>query len=128
MIIQIDFASEIAIYTQLKQQIIEAIANGTLRPGEALPSVRQLAGDIGVNMHTVNKAYTQLKQEGYTLIHKRQGVLVKSKDEMRDPAFQETLHERIRPLIAESICKGVTQEEFLAKCRKLFEEIHKEQV
>ena len=43
------------------------------REGEQLPSVRQLAEDIGINMHTVNKAYTVLKQEGYVKVDRRKG-------------------------------------------------------
>ncbi|ECV7489956.1 GntR family transcriptional regulator, partial [Salmonella enterica subsp. enterica serovar Muenchen] len=56
MIIQLDLQSDVPIYTQLVHQIIEGIASGRLQPGEPLPSVRSLASDIGVNLHTVNKA------------------------------------------------------------------------
>lgn len=76
MIIQLDMQSELPIYSQLVYQIIEGIASGELQPGEALPSVRNLAADIGVNLHTVNKAYTLLKQDGYILVHRQKGVVV----------------------------------------------------
>lgn len=56
MVIEIDFNSEEALYLQLRNQIILGIATSRLREGEALPSIRQLADDIGINMHTVNKA------------------------------------------------------------------------
>ena len=62
MIVEIDFNSDEAIYIQLRNQIIIGIATERLREGETLPSVRQLADDIGINMHTVNKAYSVLKQ------------------------------------------------------------------
>ena len=65
MIIKIDFESEEAIYIQLRNQIIMGIATDRIREGDSLPSVRQLAENIGINMHTVNKAYAVLKQEGY---------------------------------------------------------------
>lgn len=58
MIVEIDFNSDEAIYIQLRNQIIIGIATERLREGETLPSVRQLADDIGINMHTVNKAYS----------------------------------------------------------------------
>ena len=61
MIIEIDFNSEEAIYVQLCNQIILGIATARLQEGDSLPSVRQLADEIGINMHTVNKAYTVLK-------------------------------------------------------------------
>ncbi|MBQ2290399.1 MAG: GntR family transcriptional regulator [Bacteroidaceae bacterium] len=63
MLIEIDFNSDEAIYLQLRNQIILGIATAQFREGDSLPSVRQLADTIGINMHTVNKAYTVLKQE-----------------------------------------------------------------
>ena len=54
MIIEIDFNSDEALYLQLRNQIILGIATARIREGDELPSVRQLAGDIGINMHTVN--------------------------------------------------------------------------
>lgn len=71
VMIEIDFQSDEAIYIQLRNQIILGIATATLQEGEALPSVRQLADDIGVNMHTVNKAYSVLRQEGFLRLDRR---------------------------------------------------------
>ena len=51
MVIKIDFKSEEAIYVQLKNQIILGIATDRIREGDSLPSVRQLADNIGINMH-----------------------------------------------------------------------------
>ena len=65
MLIEIDFNSEEALYVQLQNQIIMGIAMDLIKEGDALPSVRQLADTVGINMHTVNKAYTVLKQEGF---------------------------------------------------------------
>lgn len=64
MFLQIEPHSDVPIYTQLTQQIIEGIASGQLKSGESLPSVRALAADLGVNMHTVNKSYHELGEEG----------------------------------------------------------------
>ena len=61
MVLEIDFNSDEAIYIQLRNQIILGIATNRYREGDVLPSVRQLADEIGINMHTVNKAYTVLK-------------------------------------------------------------------
>ena len=65
MLIEIDFNSDEAIYVQIQNQIIMGIATDTIREGDTLPSVRQMAEMAGINMHTVNKAYTMLKQEGF---------------------------------------------------------------
>src|SRR5699024_4537300 len=76
MFIQLNFNSDIPIYEQLKNEIIIGIAKTHLQPGERLPSVRQLASDIGINLHTVNKAYKQLEEEGFLLIHRQRGAIV----------------------------------------------------
>ena len=67
MLIKIDFNSDEAIYMQLRNQIILGIATSRIHEGDSLPSVRQLAEEIGINMHTVNKAYAVLREEG--IIH-----------------------------------------------------------
>ena len=74
--LKIDFESEEAIYIQLRNQIIMGIATDAIREGESLPSVRQLADNIGINMHTVNKAYTVLKQEGFIKLDRRRGAVI----------------------------------------------------
>ena len=76
MIIEIDFNSGEALYLQLRNQIIMGIATAQFHEGDSLPSVRQLADTIGINMHTVNKAYTVLKQEGYVKVDRRRGAVI----------------------------------------------------
>ena len=76
MIVEIDFNSEEALYIQLINQIIIGIATDQIREGDTLPSVRQLADNIGINMHTVNKAYSVLKQEGFLRVDRRRGAVI----------------------------------------------------
>ena len=76
MIIKIDFNSEEAIYIQLTNQIIMGIATSRLHEGDILPSVRQLAETVGINMHTVNKAYSLLRQQGFVNIDRRHGAVI----------------------------------------------------
>lgn len=76
MIVRIDQKSEEPLYLQLRGQIIAAIARGELEPGAPLPSVRALAGDLGINLHTVNKAYAVLREEGYVLMRGRSGAYI----------------------------------------------------
>ncbi|ANS76935.1 GntR family transcriptional regulator [Paenibacillus yonginensis] len=124
MIIQLDMQSEVPIYIQLMNQIIEGIAASRLKPGEALPSVRHLAADIGVNLHTVNKAYTLLKQEGYIQIHRQKGVVVQP-DGLPGltPEFMAKQLEQLRPIIAESILRGMNLSGLLSQVQKLYEQI-----
>lgn len=124
MIIQLDMQSDIPIYTQLMNQIIEGIAGGSLQPGESLPSVRSMASDIGVNLHTVNKAYTLLKQEGYIQIHRQKGVVVEPGGmPAATPEYLQKQHEQLRPIIAESILRGLGLEELQRSVQHIFEDI-----
>ena len=76
MIICIDQKAEEPLYLQIRNQVIAAIARGELVPGAALPSVRALASDLGINLHTVNKAYAVLRDEGYVLMRGRSGAYI----------------------------------------------------
>lgn len=76
MIVRIDQKSEEPLYLQIRSQIIAAIARGELVPGTALPSVRSLASDLGINLHTVNKAYAVLRDEGYVRMRGRAGAVI----------------------------------------------------
>lgn len=124
MIIKLDMQSEVPIYTQLVQQFIEGIASGKLQPGESLPSVRQLASDVGINLHTVNKVYTLLKQEGYIQVHRQRGVVVHP-DGMPPVTedFLEKQQSELRPVIAEAILRGMTRQDLTAIVERIYSEI-----
>lgn len=126
MLIKIDFESEIPIYTQIKNQIVEGIANGELAEGESLPSVRQLAGDIAVNMHTVNKAYSLLKDKGFVSVHKRKGVVVNKLSQMNDESFLNEISFQLKTVIAEAYCKGISEESFVNICKNYYSKFNKD--
>lgn len=124
MIIHLDMQSEVPIYTQLEHQIIEGIAGGKLQPGEPLPSVRQLASDVGINLHTVNKVYTRLKQEGYILVHRQRGVVVNPEGmPSATSEFLEKQAAELRPIIAEAILRGMSRQELTAIMERIYAEI-----
>ncbi|MFD2115775.1 GntR family transcriptional regulator [Paenibacillus yanchengensis] len=113
MLLQIDLQSEVPIYTQLVHNIIEGIARKELLPGEALPSVRSMAADLGINLHTVNKAYNILKQDGFVQVNRKQGAVIHPASfPLADEQYQLRLQEQMRPLIAEAICRGMSSEQF----------------
>lgn len=125
MLLAIDLQSETPIYTQIAQQIIEGIAKAELLPGEGLPSVRSLAVDLGVNLHTVNKAYHLLKQDGYVQINRKQGVVIEPDAfPIADEAFRNNLYERLKPIIAESICRGLDEKQFNQLVEATFNEFN----
>ena len=109
MVLTIDFESDEAIYIQLRNQIIIGIAADRIREGDSLPSVRQLAENIGINMHTVNKAYSVLKQEGFIRLDRRKGaVIALDVDKIR---AVEELRQELAVILARSICKRVSRQE-----------------
>ena len=128
MFINLNLESSEPIYIQLQQQIIEGIAKKQLQPGDALPSVRSLAADIGINLHTVNKAYQQLKQDGFILIHRQKGVVVHPDGvPQADEEYRQDLKAKLRPLIADSICRGLSEVEFSQLSKELFQLFNEEE-
>ena len=105
----IDIQNKVPIFEQLKKQILEFISIGILLPNDTLPSVRQLADNIGINMHTVNKAYSVLRQEGLLSIDRRKGAVI-SIDADKLYAMQE-LREDLQVILAKAVCKNISKEE-----------------
>lgn len=122
MFIEIDFNSSEALYIQLRNQIIMGIATSTIREGDTLPSVRQLAENIGINMHTVNKAYSVLKQEGFLQLDRRKGAVI-AIDVNKLQAVEE-MREQFRVLLAKASCQNISREEV----HQLVDEIYEEYV
>lgn len=120
MFIEIDFSSDEALYIQLRNQIILGIATNRFHEGDVLPSVRQLADTIGINMHTVNKAYTVLKQEGYVKVDRRKGAVI-AVDEGTKQALLD-VREELRVLLAKASCKNISREEVHALIDEIYEE------
>ncbi len=123
MLLSIDMQSDIPLYIQIRNQIIEGIATGDLVPGQTLPSVRQMASDLGINLHTVNKVYTLLKQEGFLTVHRKSGVVINDRKCFAESEnYREKLKQDLRPILAEAVSRGVTEKEFLKYCRMVFRE------
>ncbi|MBS4985758.1 MAG: GntR family transcriptional regulator [Hungatella hathewayi] len=109
MVLTIDFNSDEAIYIQLRNQIILGIAMERIHEGDSLPSVRQLADNIGINMHTVNKAYSVLRQEGFVKLDRRKGAVI-CLDVDKLQALEE-MRQRLAVVLATGICKDISREE-----------------
>ena len=118
MLIEIDFNSDEALYVQLQNQIIMGIATATIQEGESLPSVRQLA--VGINMHTVNKAYSILKQEGFIQLDRRRGAVI-AIDADKAKAYAE-VKRALRIALAKGSLKNVSREEVHEMVDELFDE------
>ena len=125
MIINLDMSSDIPIYVQLRNQIVMGIGRGELEEGESLPTVRQLAQEIGINNMTVNKSYQILKKEGYIEIDRRHGAKVAAFGELTTE-FREKMESELELLSAEATLKGMDEEAFLTMCREVFKRLDKD--
>jgi GntR family transcriptional regulator len=119
MLIVINTLDTSPIYEQLRNQIVIGIASKGLAQGEALPSVRRLAADLGINLHTVNKSYAMLCDEGYLVMDRRKGAVVAQSQESKD-AFLSKLSNDLILSAAESICHGMAENTFIALCKESY--------
>ena len=120
MLIEIDFNSDEAIYIQLRNQIIMGIATSQIQEGDTLPSVRQLAENIGINMHTVNKAYSVLREEGFLQLDRRRGaVIALDIDKIR---AMEDMRRYLRVALAKAHCHNITKEDIHELVDEIYED------
>ncbi|WP_394190017.1 GntR family transcriptional regulator [Paenisporosarcina quisquiliarum] len=112
MFIEIETNSAVPIYLQLAQSIIEGVAKGELKPGDSLPSVRSFAADLGMNMHTVNKAYHYLEEKEFIQIVQKKGVFIHEHSVRHaSPSDRDRLKKELRPIIAEALCLQLSNED-----------------
>ena len=111
MILKIDITGQTPIYQQICNQIMAGVAKGDLKPGDPLPTVRQLAGDIGVNPMTVNKAYALLKKEEIIIADRRHGAQIRDNSEMKDRAFGKGFDYQAQLLISKAHIKGASKQD-----------------
>jgi len=121
MILQVDLTSETPIYQQLRDRIVEAIAEGTVAEGDSLPTTRGLAADFGINFHTVNKAYDQLRQQGLVRLTRKTGAVI-HRDAASGPpesGFVTEWRPRLRTLLAEAVAHGMAAPDIVGVCTEL---------
>jgi GntR family transcriptional regulator len=109
----------VPIYQQIRDRIVEAIARGEQPAGSALPSTRQLAVDLGINFHTVNKAYDMLRREGLVRLNRKSGAVI-ARDANGGPAaaaFADEWAQRLSTLLAEATAQGMSHGQILEACR-----------
>ena len=114
MLVKVDVSSSEPLFAQIAAQVRAAIAKGRLQEGDRLPPARELAEGLGVNMHTVLRAYGDLRDEGLVEMRRRRGVTVRAGTDGR-----ARLLELVRELSAEAARQGVTPTEL----RRLIEEV-----
>ena len=126
MIWEINFNSDEAIYVQLRNQIVLGIACAEFTDGQSLPSVRQLAQVLGVNMHTVNKAYSILREEGYLKLDRRKGAVISVETEEKQKEL-DSIAQQLQLLIAQAICKGISKDEMCDLVECMYQKLDRNQ-
>ena len=120
LLIEVDFNSDEAIYIQLCNQIIMGIATSVIHEGDSLPSVRRLADTIGVNMHTVNKAYSVLKREGYISLDKRRGAVISLDIDKLEEL--QVMKRQLQIVLARGCCKNISRQEVHELVDEIFDD------
>jgi GntR family transcriptional regulator len=122
MLIDIDPDSDVPLYQQLRDRVVEAIADGSLTPGESLASVRQLASQFGINSATVGKGYELLRQEGLVRTSRRSGsVVARGPADDPTPYFAEMWTLRLRTVLADAVAHGITEQNIRAATDSLLD-------
>ena len=122
MTILLSNKSNIPIYEQIKNQIKEQILNDSIKEGEFLPSIRQLAKELGISVITTTRAYSDLESEGFiaTLRGKGSYVLPKDKDFIKEH-YLKSIEELFNKAITESKLGNISQEELVDILKNLLE-------
>jgi GntR family transcriptional regulator len=116
MFLTLDVNDKRPIYQQIADGIKALIACGDLREGMALPSVRQVAGDLGVNLNTIAVAYRQLQEDGFVTVRHGAGATVSAP--RGRPLAQEALLKTLRTALTEWILAGFNDREIAAAVRR----------
>ncbi len=117
MLLTLDLDSEVPIYQQIRDRVVEAIADGVRVEGSALPSTRQLGVDLGINFHTVNKAYDLLRAQGVIRVNRKSGAVVRrdARSGPPEPGFADEWQARLRTLLAEAVVLGLEKDEVVRR-------------
>lgn len=113
MFFEINPSNGVAIFEQIARQVKYAVANGALRVGELVPSVRDLATKLAVNPNTVARAYRDLQSDGFLEPLRGEGLRVTKQATERSRKHRtKLLHERVKLVVVEAKQSGMTEGEF----------------
>lgn len=124
MVLEIDFKSDLPIYEQIRRGIIIGLARGDIKAGDKLPSVREMAENIGINLHTVNKAYKLLEADGVLTMDRRYGSLISENQNPMAAYNLGKIESELDLLIAIAKLKGLSREDFIKNISKKWEDNH----
>jgi GntR family transcriptional regulator len=107
-VLKIDLASAIPVYRQIVDGLRVLLVHGAFKPGDRLPTVRQMAVDLTVNHNTVAEAYRLLAQEGWLDLRRHHGATIRDRKPLRaQPERRNDFTQRLRELAAQAISDGL---------------------
>lgn len=127
MLLSINEKDSRPIYLQIISQVKEQVSSGALKPGDELPSVRELAESLGINMHTVRSAYLKLRDQG--IINLRLGRKAKIAYRQKTDnitATRDDISERLRELIIDALLSGISADNFRELVNEQLKRINQE--
>ena len=123
MLLSIDEEDSRPLYLQITSQIKEQVGKGILKPEDELPSVRELADSLGINMHTVRGAYLKLRDQGIISLRLGRRAKISAVQPPASAAAEASLKARLNELITDALLMGYTPEDFLKLAGEQLEEI-----
>jgi len=118
----IDLKDRRPIYEQLIDQIMDLVLHGVMQPGEQLPSVRSLAGELAINPNTIQKAYAELERRGITYSVPGRGSFVSAELDVVTEEHKSRILGAARSLLEEARATGMTAQDFLPLIGQVWKE------
>ncbi|MEB2281024.1 GntR family transcriptional regulator [Lysinibacillus xylanilyticus] len=123
MNIHLDPSSELQLYKQLANQLIELIAKGKLKNGDTLPSVRSMAADLGINVSTVSKSYHELEEKGLIeLKPKAKAIIIGGQKKELQETEVEKVENALKPIMAEAIARGLEKDQMTSLFHRILKQ------
>lgn len=124
-VLRIDLRSPVPVYRQILDGLRALLVGGVFKPGDKLPTVRQMAIDLAVNHNTVAEAYRLLAEEGWLDLKRHHGATVLSREPQRaGPRRSAEFAQRLQELAALAIADGVDKETLAKQLDTLAQQLH----
>jgi len=124
MLISINENDTRPLYLQIISRIKEQVSNGTLQPGEELPSVREVADSLDINMHTVRNAYLKLRDQGIINLRLgRRARIAKRQPHLKNTELEADIEVQLKELVTDALLRGIAPEDLCERFNRLIEQL-----
>ena len=117
----IDYHSRVPIYEQIKEQVIMLINTGVFKPGDRLPSIRNLSNELNINVNTIKRAFSELEHDGITFSAQGRGVFV-SENPIGNKKVKSSALEDAKSILSSCKAKGVSKDEVVSLIDDIYSE------